>query len=53
MASIMTVSNEAYALLVLENIWDDTGNDIADSDGGSGVLVKCLYTMKINECLLY
>ena len=44
MASIMTVSNEAYALLVLENIWDDTGNDIADSDGGSGVLVKCLYT---------
>jgi len=53
MASIMTVSDEAYALLVLENSWDvwtqnyttgDTGNEIAGSDGGSGVLVKCLYT---------
>jgi hypothetical protein len=49
MASIMvTVLDEAYALLVLENSWDvwtqnyttgDTGNDITDSDGGSGVLV--------------
>ena len=38
MASIMTVSDEAYALLVLENSWDvwtqnyttgDTGNDIS------------------------